>query len=60
MPIKCIEENASMPDLLKVTSLASMMVNSTPTGIVLEPLAMHTLCYSLKYRKIRGLTIAVH
>lgn len=35
--IKCIKEYASKPDLLKVTSLSSMMVNSTAIVLGLEP-----------------------
>lgn len=44
-----MEEEASKPDLLSVTSLAYMMVNSATTDRGLEPFNMPTLRYRLMY-----------
>lgn len=51
MPIRCLEDYASKPDSLKVTVLGSMMVNSTMTDLVQEPLTIPTLWYRLICRK---------
>lgn len=52
MPITCIEEYASKPELLEVTSLASMIVNSKTTNFGLEPLILSILWYHMVYGKV--------
>lgn len=51
MPIKCIEEYNSKPELLMLTALALVMVNLITSNLDLEPLVTPTLWYRLIYEK---------
>lgn len=55
LPIKGIEYYANKPDLFRVTSLTSMVENSTTTDLSLKSLVTSTLWSRFMYEKGFGM-----